>query len=259
MRSFLVALVLTLGAINVCAYVQSRHSDGTPLTWVSSPIDYAINERGSREIADGSEFVAIVQAFSSWQVVPNSSLSFSRLDDTPDIGLVQDGTSSVGWIEDPAEWAFQSVDVGARTLVHRQLGTSNIAEADIVLNGATFSWATSATGGGYTSNGGPLDVQAVVTHEVGHFIGLSHVPTPTSTMFPRIYPGSIGERDLTQDEVSAVQFVYPGGGTDTTVSGIVTRGGNGVAGAYVTLFQGPSSNIHTHNWNPGSYVRRKQY
>ena len=73
-------------------------------------------------------------------------------------------------------------------------------------------------------------MQAVMTHEAGHVMGLDHVVARTATMYPFIYPGEIRQRALAQDEISAAQWIYPSAGApaDTTISGTVLQGGAGM-------------------------------
>ena len=53
------------------------------------------------------------------------------------------------------------------------------------------------------------DLQAIVTHEVGHFIGIAHSPDPSAVMYASYPPGSISQRTLTPDDVGAVCEIYP--------------------------------------------------
>ena len=100
------------------------------------------------------------------------------------------------------------VDAGlvALTVLVFNATTGQIVDADIDINGALFQWSTTDQPGGLA-----MDVQNVVTHEVGHFIGLAHSPIPDATMFAAAPPGELIKRDLHEDDVAGLCDVYPFG------------------------------------------------
>lgn len=86
-------------------------------------------------------------------------------------------------------------------------------------------------------------MQAAITHEIGHFIGLSHscvreMYSSTATMFPFAArnPEGLEQRTLSQDDIAAISFYYPSA-TFTTdfgaIAGTVTKGGSNFLGAHV--------------------------
>ena len=52
------------------------------------------------------------------------------------------------------------------------------------------------------------DLVSIVTHEVGHFIGIAHSPIPSAVMYYSYALGSI-KRTLTPDDIAAVCAIYP--------------------------------------------------
>jgi hypothetical protein len=55
-----------------------------------------------------------------------------------------------------------------------------------------------------------IDLRNTLTHEVGHFVGLGHVPSlPDATMFPETGPGETQMRSLSADDVEGVCAIYP--------------------------------------------------
>jgi Carboxypeptidase regulatory-like domain/Matrixin len=127
--------------------------------------------------------------------------------------------------------------------------TDEIVEADVFFNSA-FPWSVAAGG-----EAGRFDLQSVATHEIGHFLGLSHsalgetelrpgggrrVLASGAVMFPISFgPGIIADRDLQPDDIAGVSDLYPADGfrQDTgTARGRVTKNGNPVFGAHVVAF-----------------------
>ena len=124
-----------------------------------------------------------------------------------------------------------------------------LVEADIFLN-SFFDWSTLAGG---ESN--KFDLQGVLTHEVGHLLGLGHsllgeteirptggrrVIAKRSVMFPIAYAvGTTLDRELQDDDRAAISSIYPTSQflhDSGSMSGRVTLGGAGVFGAHVVAF-----------------------
>ncbi len=73
--------------------------------------------------------------------------------------------------------------------------------ADMVFNAATHTFGTSETVS-------TVDLQAVATHESGHWLGLGHSSVSGSTMWP-VHTGE-GDRSLHADDETGVCTLYPG-------------------------------------------------
>ena len=236
--------LVAIGLALVCAglvfgFVRLRNPSGNKIFWPTFPIDFAVNQRGTHEIADDSEFTAITNSVNTWAAVPDTTIQFNQLARTTMDGLAEDGLSVISWVDNPASSDAVPGFAAVTTLHLDEAGDPrHILESDTVLNGVHFSWTTNGDGN-FTSQNGPLDVQAVVTHELGHFLGFAHTWDPQSAVYPLSYGGSIRARNLSQEEVSAVQAVYPSAGApaDSTISGNVSRGAPPVPGAYVVAYQ----------------------
>jgi hypothetical protein len=123
-------------------------------------------------------------------------------------------------------------------------------EADIFFN-ASFQWSVAPAG-----ESGKYDLQTIATHEIGHFSGLGHsaigeteiLPTggrrviaAEAVMFPIAFPaGNIAGRELKPDDIAGISDIYPDGGFNTatgSISGRVTKDGQGLFGAHVVAFE----------------------
>ncbi|HEU4411108.1 MAG TPA: matrixin family metalloprotease [Polyangiaceae bacterium] len=95
----------------------------------------------------------------------------------------------------------------ARTVTTYDLKTGELMGADIEIN-------TSYNVFGFAGEPDLFDLEAVVTHEVGHFLGLAHTQGdehPDATMYAEIAAGQTAQRYLAQDDLEAVCAVYPPG------------------------------------------------
>jgi predicted Zn-dependent protease with MMP-like domain len=112
-----------------------------------------------------------------------------------------------------------------------------ILDADIVVNKTLADqWST-------TGQRGKIDLQAVLVHEIGHFVGLCHscvreTYESQAVMFPFAVsnPEGMRLRTLAQDDIAGVGTYYPSASFDTdfgTISGTVTREGVPHLGAHV--------------------------
>src|SRR4030095_4318628 len=103
-----------------------------------------------------------------------------------------------------------------------------IEEADIVFS-QSLSFATSGETGKY-------DIQSVLTHEIGHFVGLDHSGLVSSVMVPFAAPGQLEQRTLAYDDIAGVSEIYPRavtGFAPGTIRGAVFAGSAAVSGAHV--------------------------
>lgn len=93
-----------------------------------------------------------------------------------------------------------------------------IVEADIHVNARDFV---------FTIGAAPpkVDLQAILTHELGHVLGIGHSDDPRATMNAGL-PSGIAARSLEKDDVDAVCTLYPGtgGGCTTCPTGFACVG-----------------------------------
>ncbi|HZU85604.1 MAG TPA: matrixin family metalloprotease [Polyangiaceae bacterium] len=99
--------------------------------------------------------------------------------------------------------------------------SGEIFDADTEINGTRpLSTSSAADPTAY-------DLASIITHEMGHFLGLAHSGDRAATMYALYTQGSTMMRTLTADDVAGICTVYPAGGTravDTSVSasGVIT-------------------------------------
>ena len=125
-----------------------------------------------------------------------------------------DGISLITIADTIENEAFNSDTTAGRTRVFFDPETGNIAEADVSINprprtddGAEIQFSTDGTPGTY-------DLEATLTHEIGHLLGLDHSAVIGSTMQGRqAFNGTFGlpaltERTLSEDDRQKIRSLY---------------------------------------------------
>jgi hypothetical protein len=232
-NTFLTVVGLLLATLSGTSYAFVRLSTGAnALFWPSattSPISFVINNGTVNGISQASYEGAVRRAFQNWQDVPDSSISFTE-DSNPgsknrtdyasdDIHtVIFDASNSTGFFGNSGLVAVTPVEF---------TGDGAITDADIILNAKNHTFST-------TAQAGAFDVQSIVTHEVGHFIGLDHSPVLGATMVPFALQDNFLQRSLDGDDKAAVTSVYPDvNAMNGQLRGRIVNGNNNISGAHV--------------------------
>jgi hypothetical protein len=109
-----------------------------------------------------------------------------------------DGVNQIFFVGDG--WAYDKRELG-RTLSNVESDTRRILDADIVINAEhhVFSTTTPAT---------DVDLQSLVTHELGHLLGIRHLSDEEAAMFEKLDPQTTEKRDLSDHDVEALHTIY---------------------------------------------------
>lgn len=179
---------------------------GRPLSWSARPVAYFINTAGS---GLGLDVVlpAVQAAFSTWQSASSDRITFQFAGQSQEGPDGQDGRNTVSW-----QRLSNARDVFAQSIITFRTNSGEIFDVDIELNDA-FTFAVLPDGENDPSDS-RVDVQAVVTHEAGHLLGLDHENRFGSrvVMFFEDTRGNTTHRTLADDDRNGVRAVYGGGG-----------------------------------------------
>lgn len=127
------------------------------------------------------------------------------------IGFVQGGQNDNVIAFDDDRWDFDD-DMLALSLVHFDVATGEIFDADVVINTEGYAWADKAEHASVDA----YDLANTLTHEIGHVVGLAHSTTDEATMFPTSGKDETNKRDLAEDDVLGLTDIYSSIGAPAT-------------------------------------------
>lgn len=129
------------------------------------------------------------------------------------------GANANVWMFRDDTWPYDGgEDALGLTTVHYDPDTGVIQDVDVEINGAASDPLTSDG----SANGADLD--SILTHEAGHFLGLSHTLATGATMTAGYQKGDISRRSLEPDDMAGICAAYPSGRVIESVDCAPRRG-----------------------------------
>jgi hypothetical protein len=190
-------------------------TDGQPQHWASACIDYAVQVDGSVKLGlDADEFQKIVaEAFSAWSTVacPQGGSPRFKARFQGYVGcnrhefVCGDASKNVNAIMfHDRGWPGPAGVLGVTT-PSGGIGSGLVVDADLELDSQDYAFDVDGSGKGF------YRLKDVLTHEVGHFLGLDHSNVSGALMSLDYATLALSHELLTPDDIAAICTVYPPG------------------------------------------------
>jgi hypothetical protein len=192
---------------------------GQPLYWAEGCLSFGVQEGGSprRDITWQKADSIITTAFQQWVSADcgsgaHPSFKMWDLDQAygpmicDEVQFNQNAPNANIWMFRDATWPYDSANATlALTTVTFEVSSGRILDADVEIN----SFAVDITTNDPSQGPVGADLQSIVTHESGHFLGLAHSRVADATMNASYSPGDISFRTLSADDVEGICTIYP--------------------------------------------------
>lgn len=183
------------------ALLRVHGTEGEILKWKgqSPEVLYRVNMSGHSlpsSVSNNDALNEILTAMATWSTVPTASFKFTYVGES-NVGFGLDGMNNISWLN------MGNIGVVAFNLLYATL-EADILEADIVFN-SYYPYHINGTSHA-------LDLQNVAAHELGHSVPLGDLHGPEhleKTMVGVIGWGETKKRDLHQDDIDGITFLYP--------------------------------------------------
>lgn len=165
--------------------------------WKTTPITVQVNNTGNSTITDSDRGVtAVVGAIRAWGNISSSSTSASAVRGTAPaiIMLHTNGNICTG-----------SCLAATLTGYYHQEGSNYYIDDADIYTSQRYDYTSSRESDGCS---GEYDIDGIMTHEVGHVIGLGHSSVAGATMYPSVAACDFNNRTLSSDDTAGRKDLY---------------------------------------------------
>jgi hypothetical protein len=184
---------------------------GAPVRWESSCVGISIDTKGSALLDRPEIDRALRDAMRAWNDADcgggrHPSIQLLQVADVEcgHADYVKRGpNANVVHFRDESWDGARSQDVLALTTLRYGTSSADIHDADIAVNTANKRFALD------NNVAGGFDLRVVLTHELGHLLGIGHSENKDATMYAGVETGDASPRTLSADDVAAICAAYP--------------------------------------------------
>ncbi len=215
----IVFLIFLLFQFSTFGYVVNRTDSGEFIKWSSSKNINLFLSTSTPDLSSSEVQSIVSNSVNQWS---------NRISNSVNISVSNDGEVSGRndiYFQSNSEF-FSDPSIVAVTQYVVDTNTTYIQEADIILNDSIHTFSSTSTNTKYLGN--------VITHEVGHLLGMGHSQVINASMF---YELRKGQSSINEDDDSGIRYLY-GSTTLGTISGTIAGGNDAtsVFGAHVSAF-----------------------
>jgi matrixin len=190
-------------------------TSGVPLHWTSSCVTFDVQlDASPRSGIDAATTATVVErAFGAWLAAdcgdgpPAIEIGTYGVVECHESRFNQAGRNANIVMFRDVTWPYPgAADTFGMTMLRYNKHTGELWDADVEINSAEFNLTA-------VDDGDRVDLQSILTHELGHFLGLAH-PGPDyvdATMSPRWDGTGTTLRTLDEDDVAGICTLYPPG------------------------------------------------
>jgi len=186
---------------------------GPLLHWASRCVSFDVQRGGSalRGIGYDAAHAAIIDGFRQWLnadcgdgTSPSITISDYGPVECRQAEYNQDSPNANIFMFRDDDWPYENaIDTLALTTLIFNADNGEIYDADVEVNTVQSPMAIDHVGPQ------DIDFSSVITHEIGHFMGLSHSSVPGSTMMPSYAPGETAMASIEQDDIDGICKALP--------------------------------------------------
>ncbi len=215
---FRIVVVVLVAAMPTQAHAYSIKTTegGARVRWLRPALrlEVASVDDGTLPRADVTR--ALNAAASAWSEVPG----VPRIE-VSEAGHATWGIDGVNGVYVLSSWPFPDRRLAVTVSAHDD-ATGELIDTDILVNGEMgFALLDEE------STGEPhYDIELVLTHELGHALGLGESAVPDATMWPTIRPGELERRELTADDFDGASTLYAEPGVPLRTGCSIAMSGN---------------------------------
>jgi uncharacterized protein (TIGR03437 family) len=207
------ALLFAVSALSF-GYVNSNprtyRTDNTNIQFLVNVDSANVNNaNGVPWITPGTDVLAgAIAAMDSWNSVTTANIHFA----IPQTTTLLEGTPTNNVISfDSSSEVVQALGSALAVTITSYNADGSIVKSDIVFS-TKEQFST-------TGDASALDLQSILTHELGHSLGSSHSGVLTGTMFQATDAGLTTQAHLKPDDIAFASSLYPVGNAYGTITG----------------------------------------
>lgn len=173
------------------SYVHTRTSTGDIIKWSDKNISLAINSSNTSGISNSIVETLITDSINEW----NGKSDFRVLRGPNFSGGARSLSNEIYFSNSSS--IFTGSGIAAVTQVIFEEASGRVIETDIIIND-NMVFSSNKESSNYLGN--------VVTHEIGHLVGLGHSEVKGTSMFYKLF---VGQNSVEGDDLAGIYSLYP--------------------------------------------------